>query len=163
LTNPYSTDTLGVEMNKLLPLVTIVLMITILGEKSLKAETTPESIRVCAEIVYQGYVGVRKIMKIDQKAESAVEQAHLNELVQEAQFFKLPEVISSPKFDGCCDRNFPSFRVTVETYNKRHTVVINTQNIIPPNHLVPLLHWLEDRAAPPGGALGRSTNERCPA
>lgn len=150
-------------MSQLLLLVTIVLMITIIGEKSLKAETTPESIRVCAEIVYQGYVGVRKIMKIDQKAESAVEQAHLNELVQEAQFFKLPGVISSPKFDGCCDRNFPSFRVTVATYNKRHTVVINTQNIIPPNRLVPLLDWLEDRAAPPGGALGRSTNERCPA
>jgi hypothetical protein len=163
LTNSLSTYTLGVEMSKLLLLASIVLTIILLGGKSLKAETTPDSIRVCAEIVYQGYIHVRKIVKVDPKAESTVKQVHLNGLVREAQFFKLPEVISSPTFDGCCDRNFPNFRVTVETYNNRHTVVINTQNTIPPNRLAPLLHWLEDRATPPGGALGRSTNERCPA
>ncbi len=149
-------------MSKLLLLVSIVLTLTILGGKSLKAETTPDSIRVCAEIVYQGYIDVRKIVKVDPRVESTVEQVHFNGLVHEAQFFKLPEVISSPTFDGCCDRNFPNFRVTVETYNKRHTVIINTQNIIPPSRLAPLLHWLEDRADPPEGALGRSTTERCP-
>jgi hypothetical protein len=150
-------------MNKLLPLVTIVLMITILGEKSLKAETTPKSIRVCAEIVYQGYVNVRKIMNIDPHAQSTQERTYLNKLVQETQFFTLPKVNSSPKYDGCCDRDFPDFRITVETNKQLHTVAINTQNVIAPAQLVPLLRWLKDRAAPPGGALGRSTNERCPA
>ena len=91
-----------------------------------------------------------------------MEQAQLNGLVQEAQFFNLPAVITSPKFDGCCDRNFPDFRITVETYNKRHTVAINTQDVIPSARLVPLLHWLEDKADRLESAQGRNTNERCP-
>jgi hypothetical protein len=96
-------------MGKLLLLVSILLILTILLEKTLEAETTPDSFTVCTEIVYQGYVGIRKIVKVDQKAQSPMEQAQLNGLIQEAQFFNLPAVITSPKFDGCCDRNFPDF------------------------------------------------------
>ena len=127
-----------------------------------RAETSSEPIQICAEIVYQGFVGIRKIVKIDSETRSKQEALHLDGLLQTAQFFSLPEVISSPKFDGCCDRGFPDFRITVEVSNKRHTVTINTQDIVIPQELMPLLRWLEARAEPPGGVQGRSTDEKCP-
>jgi hypothetical protein len=127
-----------------------------------QAETSSEPIHICSEIVYQGYVGVRKIVKIDSKTLSKQEALHLDGLLQTAQFFSLPGMISSPKFDGCCDRDFPDFRITVEVANKRHTVTINTENVGSPQELMPLLRWLEARAEPQRGAQGRSTDERCP-
>jgi len=127
-----------------------------------QAETSSKPLQICSEIVYQGYVGVRKIVKIDPKTLSNQEASHLDGLLQTAQFFSLPRVISSPKFDGCCDRDFPDFRITVEVANKKHTVAINTQNVVSPQSLMPLLHWLEARAEPPKGAQERSTDERCP-
>jgi hypothetical protein len=131
--------------------------------KSVEAETTAKSIQICAEIVYQGYVGVRKIVKIDSQTQSTQETMHLDELLKRAKFFNLPEVISSPKFDGCCDRGFPDFRITARSpIGKLHFVAINTQDVVSPKGLVPLLQWLEGRAKPSGGVRGRSTNEKCP-
>jgi hypothetical protein len=127
-----------------------------------QAETSSEPIQICSEIVYQGYVGVRKIVKIDSETLSKQEALHLDGLLQTAHFFSLPGMISSPKFEGCCDRGFPDFRITVKVANKRHTVTINTQNVVSPQELMPLLNWLEARAEPPRGEQGRSTDERCP-
>lgn len=42
-----------------------------------RAETTSEPIQICSEIVYQGYVGVRKIVKIDSETLSTQEASHL--------------------------------------------------------------------------------------
>jgi emfourin len=125
------------------------------------AETSSEPMHICSEIVYQGYVGVSKIVKADSETLSKQEALHLDGLLQTAQFFSLPGVVSSPKFDGCCDRGFPDFRITVEIAKKRHTVTINSQNVISPQELMPLLRWLETRAETPRGAQGRSTHERC--
>lgn len=141
--------------------VVVLVGVTFLG-RWVQAETSSEPIHVCSEIVYQGYVGVRKIVKIDSKTLSKQEALHLDGLLQTAQFFSLPGMISSPKFDGCCDRDFPDFRITVEVANKRHTVTINTENVVSPHEFIPLLRWLEARAEPPRGAQGRSTDERCP-
>jgi hypothetical protein len=127
-----------------------------------QAETSSEPIHICSEIVYQGYVGVRKIVKIDSETLSNQEALHLDGLLRTAQFFNLPGMISSPKFDGCYDCDFPDFRITVEVANKRHTVTIDTQNVVSPQELMPLLRWLEARAEPPKGVQGRSTDERCP-
>jgi len=98
--------------------------VTSLG-RWVQAEPRSEPIHICSEIVYQGFVGVRKIVKIDSETLSKQEALHLDGLLQTAQFFSLPGVISSPKFDGCCDRGFPDFRITVEAANKWHTVTIN--------------------------------------
>jgi len=127
-----------------------------------EAETSSKPIQICSEIVYQGYTGVRKIVKNDSKTLPHQEALHLDGLLQIAQFFSLPGVISSPKFDGCCDRGFPDFRINVAATSKRHIVTINTENVISPQKLKPLLRWLEVRAEPPGGAQGSSTNEKCP-
>jgi hypothetical protein len=127
-----------------------------------QAETSSEPIQICSEIVYQGFVGVRKIVKIDSETLSKQEALHLDGLLQTAQFFNLPEMISSPKFDRCCDRGFPDFRITVKVANKRHIGTINTENVVSPQELMPLLHWLEARAEPPRGGQGKSTDERCP-
>jgi hypothetical protein len=135
--------------------------VTSLG-RWVQAGPRSEPIHICSEIVYQGFVGVRKIVKIDSETLSKQEALHLDGLLQTAQFFSLPGVISSPKFDGCCDRGFPDFRITVEAANKWHTVTINTENVVSPQELMPLLRWLEARAEPPSGAQGRSTDERCP-
>ena len=127
-----------------------------------QAETSLEPIQICSEIVYQGFVGVRKIVKVDSKTLSKQEALHLDGLLQTAQFFSLPGMISSPKFDGCCDRGFPDFRITVEVTNRRHTVTINMAKVVSPQELMPLLQWLAVRAEPPKGEQGRSTDERCP-
>ncbi|MDH5670078.1 MAG: hypothetical protein OEY86_18925 [Nitrospira sp.] len=127
-----------------------------------QAETSLERIQICTEIVYQGYVGVRKIVKIDSETLSKQEAAHLDELLQTAQFFNLPEIISSPKFDGCCDRYFPDYRIAIKVTNKWHVVTINTEDVVSPQELMPLLQWLETRAEPPKGWEGKSTDERCP-
>jgi hypothetical protein len=127
-----------------------------------QAETSSESIHICSEIVYQGFVDVRKIVKIDSETLSKQEALHLDGLLQTAQFLSLPAMISSPKFDGCCDRGFPDFRITVEVANNRHTVSINRQNVVSPQELMPLLRWLEARAEPPKSEQGGSTDERCP-
>lgn len=126
------------------------------------AKSTTDPIQICSEIVYQGFTGVSKIAKIESRTLSKQEAENLEGLLQKSEFFSLPAAISSPKFDGCCDRGFPDFRITVDANSKRHTVTINTQNVARPQELMPLLRWLEARAEHPGGAQGRSTNEKCP-
>ena len=117
------------------------------------------SFRICAEIVYQHYLGIGKIVKVDSETLSSKDAGDLQGLLKAARFFDLPGKITSPKFDGCCDRGFPDFVIRVETLERQHTVQINTQDAVPPKRLNPLLQWLENRALPPG--RDTSTNEKC--
>jgi hypothetical protein len=138
-----------------------VLADAIVSGRWVQAETSSKPLQICSEIVYQGYVSVRKIVKLGPQTLSNQEALDLDALLQTAQFFSLPGVISSPKVDGCCDRGLPDFRITVVVAKKKHTVAINTQNVASPQNLVPLLRWLETRAESRGGAQGDSSNEKC--
>jgi len=118
-----------------------------------------ESISICAEIIYQRYVGVKKIVKADSRDLNSKRARELSDLIRKADFFNLPEVIVTPKYDGCCDRGFPDFRIIIQTNGKWHAVKINAQDVVPPERLKPLLKWLENRAEPTGRDM--STNEKC--
>lgn len=126
-----------------------------------QAETSSKSTHICSEIVYQGHVPVRTIVKISSKFLSNQEALNLDALLQTAQFFSLPRVISSPKIDGCCDRGLPDFKISVVVAKKKHTVAINTQNVASPQNLVPLLLWLEARAESGGSVQDESSHEKC--
>ena len=122
--------------------------------------STKEPISICSEIVYQRFVGVQKIVKVDSQKLSSTEAHTISDLLEASGFFYLPEEITSPPFNGCCDRGFPWFRIAVERGKLRHTVTINTQGVLPSEKVQPLLKWLEARAVPRG--RDESTNEECP-
>ena len=111
------------------------------------------------EIVYQGYVGVRKIVKIDSETLSNQEALHLDGLLRTAQFFNLPGMTSSPKFDGCYDCDFPDFRITVEVASKRAHRHHRHTKCRQPSRTYAIAPLARSPSRAPKGVQGRSTDE----
>ena len=55
-----------------------------------------ESISICAEITYQHFVGIHKIVKADSRDLNSKRAKELSDLIRKADFFNLPEVIVAP-------------------------------------------------------------------
>jgi hypothetical protein len=91
-----------------------------------------------------GFAGIHITTTIDSKVLSQDEEHELSELINAANFFNLPPLITTKKPGA--DRF--QYKLTVETEGRRHTVEINEGAVTPV--LRPLLEWLTVKAKAKG-------------
>ena len=87
-----------------------------------------------------GFAGTHVTATIDSKELTQDEEQELGELINTANFFKLPPLMSSTKRGA--DRF--NYKLTVETEGKRHSVLIDEGAVTP--ELRTLLQWLTAKA-----------------
>lgn len=86
-----------------------------------------------------GFAGLRASADVNSESLSSDETQHLRQLVDAAEFFKLPETIRA-KNPGA-DRF--QYKITIEDDQQTHTVVVDEAAM--PTELRPLIQWLSSR------------------
>ncbi|WP_138497266.1 protealysin inhibitor emfourin [Nostoc sp. PA-18-2419] len=87
-----------------------------------------------------GFAGISKKTTVDTSELPANEANTLKRLVEAADFFRLPEQITSPNPQS--DRF--QYKLTVEDNDKHHTVIVSESVL--PGTLRPLIEWLQNSA-----------------
>lgn len=99
---------------------------------------------VSACITYQGYVSTSHYKHLESFQLSIEKQYELNHLLQPAQLFQLPRVISTPRsLSSYPDDGSPYFIMKIVSQGKSTMVSINTAIVEPSKELTPFLQWLE--------------------
>ena len=87
-----------------------------------------------------GFAGTVMTAKVNTETLPTIEGEHLHQLVQTANFFRLPAKIASSHSQP--DRFH--YKVTAEDGSQRHTVQVSESAV--PDQLQPLLNWLTEIA-----------------
>ncbi|MEA5605367.1 protealysin inhibitor emfourin [Nostoc sp. UHCC 0252] len=87
-----------------------------------------------------GFAGITKKTTVDTATVSPDEAATLLRLVEVADLFRLPEIITSPNPQS--DRF--QYKLTIEDNGKHHTVTVSEAAL--PGSLRPLIEWLQTMA-----------------
>ena len=87
-----------------------------------------------------GFAGISKKTTVDTDTLPPNEAATLPQLVEVADLFRLPELITSPNQES--DRF--QYKLTVEDNGKQHTVTVSEAAL--PGTLRPLIEWLQNIA-----------------
>lgn len=90
-----------------------------------------------------GFTGISKITTVDTATLPPQEADVLPRLVEVADFFKLPELITNPNPQS--DRF--QYKLTVEDNGQQHTVTVSEAAL--PGTLRPLIEWLNNIARRP--------------
>jgi hypothetical protein len=87
-----------------------------------------------------GFAGITKKTTVDTDTLLPNEASTLLRLVEAADLFRLPELITSPNLQS--DRF--QYKLTVEDHGKQHTVTVSESAL--PGTLRPLIEWLQSIA-----------------
>jgi len=82
-----------------------------------------------------GFAGIPMSLSMDSATLACNDAAHLRQLVDNADFFNLPETIPTPAQP---DRF--QYKITVQEHDRSHTVTVGESGV--PTTLKPLVNWL---------------------
>jgi hypothetical protein len=88
-----------------------------------------------------GFAGINSSIVLDMNSMSSDDAMRIQKMINDSNFFSLPSVSPPPKA-GAAD--YISYRITVETDNRKHTV--RTNDIAMPPQLEPVIGFLQEKA-----------------
>jgi len=88
-----------------------------------------------------GFAGINSRIELDTSSMSSNDAMRIQELINNSNFFSLPSESPPPKA-GAAD--YISYKITVETDERKHTV--RTNDIVMPPQLEPLISFLQEKA-----------------
>ncbi len=89
-----------------------------------------------------GFAGINSRIELDTSSMSSNDAMRIQELINNSNFFSLPSESPPPKA-GAAD--YISYKITVETDERKHTV--RTNDIAMPPQLEPLISFLQEKAS----------------